>query len=86
MEQSIISRAEWLARIADAIAKAQSVAWRLRSYENASSQARDLYDQLESARQELKLLQEKSAHESVHADREWLDRLGWRSPLVDPAD
>jgi len=86
MEQSIASRAEWFARLADAIAGAQTVAWRLRTHESASLEARELYDQLESARQELELLKARSGRNPVQADPEWLARLGLRSTLLDPAD
>lgn len=86
MEQSIASRAEWLARLADAIASAQTVAWRLRTFENASLEARELYDRLEVARQELDLLQGRSPRQSAQTDPEWLGRLGWGSALTDPAD
>jgi len=86
MKQNIASRAEWLARLADTIAIAQTVAWRLRTYEGASIEARELYDRLEAARQELELLQGRLPWQSVQVDPEWLGRLGWRSPLIDPVD
>lgn len=86
MKQSTASRAEWLARLSDAIDGAQAVAWSLRTHEAVSLEARQLYDRLEVARQQLELLQGLSKPERSPADSEWLGRLGWRSALLDPAD
>lgn len=86
MEQMSISRAEWLACLGEAIAGAQTVAWRLRTYESSSLEARELYDRLESARQEIESLRGIAGAKPVQADLGWLDRLGWSGALTDSPD
>ena len=49
-------RARWMAELAAAIESAQRVAWQLGTATNGSSEARELYAQLEAARVELESL------------------------------
>jgi len=84
MEQIAALRAEWFARLADAIDGAQKVAWQLRTNEGASKEARELYDRLEAAKVELDLLRGVSARAPQAADPCWLEKLGWGSALLDP--
>jgi len=85
MEQTAALRAEWFARLADAIDGAQRVAWQLRTCEGASKEARELYDRLEAAKVELDLLRGASARTPEAPDPSWLEKLGWGSTLLDPA-
>ena len=85
MQQITALRAEWFARLAEAIEGAQQVAWQLRTNESASVEARELYSRLEAARLELESLQGVTRNVAAKADADWLDRLGWSSSLLDPA-
>lgn len=85
MERSAASRAEWLARLAEAIEDAQRVAWQLRtSDESASREARELYSRLEAVRLELESLRGVVARSGEAADPDWLKKLGWMGSLPDP--
>lgn len=83
MAQIAALRAEWFARLAEAIEGAQRVAWQLRTSESAGKEARELYGRLEEARLELNALREIVSR-TEKADPDWLEKLGWSSPLADP--
>lgn len=83
MEQIAALRAEWFARLGDAIEGAQRVAWQLRTYDGASKEARELYGRLEEARLELDALR-GIVGRTQKADPDWLEKLGWSSPLAEP--
>ena len=84
MEQLAALRAEWFARLAEAIEGAQRVAWQLRTSDSAGKEARELYGRLEEARLELSALRGIVVRED-RKDPDWLDKLGLGSPL-DPED
>ena len=86
MEHAVAWRAEWLARLADAIEGAQRLAWQLRTDESASVEARELSGRLESARIELESLRGITARNPDLAPGDRLEELGWLSSLLDPAD
>ena len=86
MEQIAAMRAEWFARLADAIEGAQRVAWQLRTYESASVEARELYSRLEVARIELESIRGVARRSSEPCDPDWLQALGWNSTLDPPVD
>ena len=86
MEHRAALRAEWLARLAEAIEGAQQVAWQLRTYESASGEARELYGRLEAARLELESLSGLRRQPRDPIDPHWLEKLGWSSSLSNPAD
>lgn len=86
MQQILALRAEWLACLAQAIEGAQQVAWQLRTDENASGDARDLYGRLEEARLELESLRGFAGPPAESPDPDWMRKLGWSSALLDPAD
>ena len=86
MEQIAALRAEWLARLADAIEGAQRLAWQLRTSESASLEARELYSRLEAARLELESLCGVRVRHGETADPDWLAKLGWSGSLVDEQD
>lgn len=69
-------RAEWLMQIAEAIESAQKVAWHLRTAEDASPEARDLYGRLEVIRTELKSLRDAAPLMRPPGDTAWLASLG----------
>lgn len=83
MEQIAALRAEWFARLAEAIDGAQRVAWQLRTNETASREARELYGRLEEARIEVDALR-GTVSRAQSVDPDWLEKLGWSSALVDP--
>lgn len=83
MDQIAALRAEWFARLAEAIDGAQRVAWQLRTNEAASREARELYGRLEEARIEVDALR-GIVRRAQAADPDWLDKLGWSSALIDP--
>lgn len=86
MEHAVAWRAEWLARLADAIEGAQRLAWQLRTDETASAEARELYGRLESARIELESLRGMTRRACDVPLGDGLKELGWLSSLLDPAD
>jgi hypothetical protein len=86
MEQSTALRAEWLARLSDAIEGAQRVAWQPRTYESASLEARELYSRLETARLELESLRGVAMQAVEKGDPDWLYKLGWGSSLLERPD
>ena len=86
MEHIAALRAEWFARLAEAIEGAQRVAWQLRTYESASAEARELYSQLEAARLELESLRGVRRRPREPVDSKLLEKLGWSGPLPDSPD
>lgn len=86
MEQITAFRAEWLAQLSEAIEGAQRLAWQLRTQEQASVEARELYGRLEAARVELESLRRTSTARCAdeRSCGDWLDRLGWTGSLTDP--
>lgn len=86
MEQIAAMRAEWFARLADAIEGAQRVAWQLRTHESASVEARELYSRLEVARIELESIRGVAHRSSEPGDPDWLQALGWNSALHPPGN
>lgn len=86
MEHMAALRAEWLARLAEAIEGAQRVAWQLRTYESASVEARELYSQLEAARLELESLRGVRHRSREPIDQNWLEKLGWSGSISDSPD
>ena len=81
MNQIAALRAEWLTQIAQAIEGAQSLAWQLRMQEGASLQARELYDRLEAARNEVESLLGRGTEPSRISDSDWIRALGWSGSL-----
>ncbi len=86
MEQIAALRAEWLARLSEAIDGAQRLAWQLRTSDSVSQEARELYSRLETARVELESLRNCPDPDFGPADSDWLGKLGWSSSLLDPPD
>jgi hypothetical protein len=86
MEHAVAWRAEWLARLAEAIEGAQRLAWQLRTDESSSLEARELYGRLESARIELESLRGLTSRPNDPLPADWLKDLGWIGSLLDPAD
>ncbi|MDQ3482984.1 MAG: hypothetical protein M3448_06220 [Pseudomonadota bacterium] len=86
MEQIAALRAEWLARLSEAIDGAQRVAWQLRTSESVSQEARELYSRLETARVELESLRVLPEKDFGPDDSDWLGKLGWSSTLLDMPD
>lgn len=84
--QKSIPRAEWFARLSEAIDGAQRVAWQLRTYGSSSHEARELYGQLEAARVELEALRNLGVPPQISSDPDWLAKLGWSSTLHDGGD
>jgi hypothetical protein len=85
MQKKSVPRAEWFARLSEAIDGAQQVAWQLRTYGNSSHEARELYSRLEAARLELESLRSLGVPPEALSDPHWLKKLGWGSTL-DKAD
>lgn len=83
MERSAALRAEWYARLAEAIEGAQRVAWQLRTSDSASLEARELYSRLEAVRLELESLRGVAHRPGETADADWLEKLGWNGWLSD---
>ena len=79
MDQIGVLRTQWLSQIAEAIESAQKLAWQLRTQEGASTEARELYNRLESARAELESLSGSSICGPEITDTDWLRVLGWSS-------
>lgn len=86
MDEMAALRAEWFAQLAETIEDAQRVAWQLRTREDASSEARELYSRLEAARLELNSLRGADAESSRTFDADWLRALGWSGSLADRKD
>lgn len=86
MQQTIVLRAEWIARLAEAIDGAQRLAWQLRTSGSSSHQARELYSRLETARVELESLRSVASSPPPASDPDWLEKLGWSSALHDSDD
>jgi hypothetical protein len=86
MEQIAALRADWFARLAEAIDGAQRVAWQLRTYESAAVEARELYGRLEAARLELESLRGLATRSAKPIDPHVLERLGWTGSLSDQPD
>jgi hypothetical protein len=86
MYQPIMVRAEWFARLLEAIEGAQRVAWQLRTSASTSHEARQLYSRLEAARLELESLRNVVAAPPEKPDPDWLDKLGWSSALHEADD
>ncbi len=84
--QKSVPRAEWFARLSEAIDGAQRVAWQLRTYGSSSHEARELYSRLEAARLELESLRSLGVPQMDGADPDWLGKLGWTSKLHEPDD
>ena len=84
-ERNAVSRAHWLAELADAIESAQKLAWQLGTSTQPSGEARKLYGRLEAARIEVESMRGVSAGTPVMAPA-WLDSLGWSGALLDPAE
>ena len=69
-------RARWLAELAQAIAQAQRLAWRLGVAEGDSEEARDLYARLEAVRTEVDSLRfGRWVDVGQEIDAAWLERL-----------
>ena len=85
MEQMTALRAAWLAQLAEAIEGAQRLAWQLGMQERTSTEARQLYGQLEAARLELDSLRGLAVPPTHDIDPNWLQKFGWGAPLSDPA-
>lgn len=86
MEQIAALRAEWFARLSEAIEGAQRLAWQLGTHEGASNDARELYGRLEAARLELDSLKGLVGRPIDRAGPDWLHQLGWSGSLRDPRD
>ena len=86
MEQMVALRAEWLARLSDAIDGAQRLAWQLGTRAAESDEARELYGRLEAARLELDALRGIGMQTLETDDSDWLQKLGWSSAPADPRD
>ena len=85
MEQMAALRAEWFARVEEAIESSQRVAWQLGTRAHTSAEARTLYSRLEAARIELDSLRGLA---DARFDATGPDCIGklWGSPLLDPTD
>jgi hypothetical protein len=79
--QKSVPRAEWFARLSEAIDGAQRVAWQLRTYGSSSHEARELYGRLEAARLELESLRSLGVPPQHSSDPDWLAKLGWSGGL-----
>jgi hypothetical protein len=67
-----LERARWLEELAEAIAQAQRLTWRLGVLEGDSEEARSLYAQLESALAEVESLR---FGDWAEVDPKWIQRL-----------
>lgn len=76
MKQIAALREEWFARLAEAIEGAQRLAWRLGTQQDASSEARELYDRLEAVRAELNSLRGLASLEVESANPDLVRLLG----------
>ena len=76
-------RAEWLAQLEEAIEAAQRLAWQLGSRQSTSEEARELYGRLHEARLQLDSLRGINRSEAPDVEPNWLQKLGWGSPLID---
>jgi hypothetical protein len=83
MEQIAALRAEWLARLAEAIEGAQRLAWQLGRQEMTSIEARELYGRLEAARLELDSLRHLEDGRGCAIEPDWLQKLGF-APNPEP--
>ena len=71
-----LERARWLAELAEAIAQAQKLAWRLGVAEGDLGEARELYARLEAVRAEVELLRMSGWTEvRQEVEPDWLDAL-----------
>ena len=71
-----LERTRWLAELAQAIAQAQRLAWRLGVAEGDSEEARDLYARLEAVRSEVDSLRfGRWVDVGQEIDPAWLERL-----------
>lgn len=71
-----LERARWLAELAQAIARAQWLAWRLGVIEGDSEEARELYGRLETVRTEVDALRFGDWVEIGHElDPAWFESL-----------
>ena len=86
MEQMAALRAQWFAQLAEAIVGAQRLAWQLGTHGGTSTEARELYGRLEAARLELDSLRGLAREAVFNIEPNWLRKLGWDTPLGDPAD
>lgn len=86
MEQLAALRAEWFARLSEAIEGAQRVAWQLRTSDSAGKEARELYGRLEEARLELCALRGIVVRKARKAPNRLEKIAGRVGPLADPED
>jgi hypothetical protein len=86
MQNKSIPRAEWFARLSEAIDGAQQLAWQLRTYGSSSHEARELYSRLEAARLELDSLRSLGVPPREPFNPDWLAKLGWSSALRETDD
>lgn len=77
-------RARWMAELAAAIEGAQRVAWQVGSGHHASSEARELYGELEAARVELETLRGVRRPSPAEIDPWLVEQLGWPGSLEGP--
>jgi hypothetical protein len=84
MEQMAALRAEWFARLAEAIDSAQKLAWQLGTQDETLQEARELYGRLEAAKLELDSLRGLGRGQVFNIEPDWLEKLGWSTPSPDP--
>jgi hypothetical protein len=84
MEQIAALRAEWFARLAEAIDGAQRLAWQLGTNQQTSTEARELYGRLEAARIELDSLRGLASGRDFQIEPNWLQLLGWSHSSAEP--
>ena len=86
-QAAVIERARWLDELAQAIAEAQSLTWRLGVLEGDSDEARALYAQLEAARSEVESLRfGKWVGVREEIDPNWIHVLAGGPSLTDPQE
>ena len=86
MDRSAAYRAEWLARLVEAVEGAQQLAWELRIDESASADARELYGRLEAVRVELQSLQGVASDGCAAIEPDLLGSLGWGRGILGSSD
>lgn len=84
VDRAAAVRARWMAELAAAIEGAQRVAWQLGSGHHASSEARELYGELEAARVELEVLRGVPRPSPAEIDPWLVEQLGWPGSLEQP--
>ena len=77
--------ARWLAKLAEAIAQAQKIVWRIGVSEGDSAEAKDLYCRLEAVRAEVEALRRGPTAVPKRETRSYWSHLLEKDRRLDPA-